>query len=425
MPEDVEHGKSKAGNGAGAHIAAVIFNRDGARDRLRRRIYELIEVGRGEDAASRRIDSFLIALILLNIAAFCAETVPSLNQAYGRWFQAFEIFSVVVFTVEYALRIWTAVEVPFLKRMSPLAARLSFARRPYLVIDLLAILPFYLSGMLGIDARVLRIFRLLRFLKLARYSPALHTLVRVLQNERRTLSGAGLLLLGALVLASTGIYYLEHKAQPDKFGSIPEAAWWAMATLSTVGYGDVSPITPLGKLFGGLVMICGLCILALPVAIISAGFAQEAGRRDFVVTWSLMSRIPIFAELDASSIAAIMPHLHAQNLPPHVDVIPAGGPGDAMYFVAAGQVRMRAPGRELTFGTGDFFGIVAMLESDVHQGTYTTVSRCRLLKLFKEDFARLQNASPTVADHIRNVALQRRLAREAQEIRPAVVAADA
>lgn len=425
MSDSAERGEPKPGESASSRLAAVIFNRDGARDRLRRRVYEVIEVGRGEDRGSRRFDSFIVALILLNIAAFCAETVPSLQQAYGRHFLAFEIFSVLIFTIEYVLRIWTAVEVPFLKRMSPFAARLAFARRPYQVIDLLAILPFYLGSMLGLDARVLRIFRLLRFLKLARYSPALHVLVRVLENERRSLTGAGLLLLGALILASTGIYYLEHKAQPDKFGSIPEAAWWAMATLTTVGYGDVTPITPLGKLFGGIVMFCGLCVLALPVAIISAGFAQEAGRRDFVVTWSLMSRIPIFADLDATSIAAIMPHLHAQNLPPHVDVLPAGGPGDAMYFVAAGQVRMRAPGRELTFGTGDFFGIVAMLENDVHQGTYTTVSRCRLLKLFKEDFSRLQNASPAVADHIRNVALQRRLAREAHESRPDVAAARA
>ena len=268
---------------------------------LRRRVYEIVEGGREGDVASRAFDTFIVALILLNIAAFAAETVPSLQAAHGRWFDAFELFSVAVFTLEYAARLWTAVEVPFLKRHRPLKARLLWARRPDLVIDLLAILPFYVQQMLGLDLRVLRVLRLLRFLKLSRYSPALHTLSRVLHNERRALMGAGLLLMAAVVLASTGVYYLEAAAQPDKFGSVPQSAWWAIATLTTVGYGDVTPVTPLGKLFGAFVMVCGLCVLALPVAIISTGFAQEAGRRDFVVNWSLMSRIPLLAELDASA----------------------------------------------------------------------------------------------------------------------------
>lgn len=385
---------------------------DTALDHLRRQAYEIVEGGRGSDPAANLFDSTIVALILLNVTAFAAETVPSLQTRYGAWFDVFEMLSVIVFTAEYAVRLWTAVEVPFLRRTPRWKARLTWATRPYLIIDLMAILPFYLGQLFALDLRILRVLRLLRFLKLSRYSPAIHTLVRVLNNERRALMAAGLLLLAAVLLASTGIYYLEQEAQPDKFGSVPESAWWAIATLTTVGYGDVAPITPLGRLFGGVVMVCGLCILALPVAIIATGFAQEVSRRDFVVTWSLMSRIPLLAELEAKDVAEIMPLLHAHNLPPKAEVIPAGAQATAMYFVASGRVQLLTPNGEISFATGEFFGVVSMLGNDVARGPYRTVGKCRLLKLYKHDFHRLEASNPTVAAHIRKVALDRQLARE-------------
>ena len=240
---------------------------------VRRRVYEVIEVGRGEDNVSRVIDWFLIALIVVNVIAFILETVPNVAAEYGGLLWAIEIFSVIVFTIEYALRIWSCVEVPFLKKLPPWRARMTFAARPYLIIDLLAILPFYLAFLLPVDLRILRVLRLFRFLKLARYSPAMHTLIRVLANERRALTGSLLLMIAMLLFSATGAWMIEREAQPEKFGSIPDAAWWAMATLTTVGYGDVSPVTPLGKFFGGFVMILGLGMFALPIAIISTGFA--------------------------------------------------------------------------------------------------------------------------------------------------------
>jgi voltage-gated potassium channel len=378
---------------------------------LRRQVFEIIEIGRGDDRLSRAFDACIIGLIMLNIAAFVAETVPELSTAYGPWFYAFEILSIVAFTIEYGLRIWTAVEMPFLARMTPWQARLHLATRAYLIIDLLAILPFYLGGLLGLDLRVLRVLRLLRFFKLSRYSPAMHTLLRVLRNEQRSLMGAGLLLVAALLLSATGMYYIEGAAQPDKFGSVPHAAYWAMTTLTTVGYGDVAPVTPLGKLWSMMTMLFGLCVLALPVAIISSGFAQEVGRRDFVVTWSLMSRIPLLAELDAREVAEVMPLLHAHNLPPNVEVIADGGHGKAMYFVAAGQVRLKGPQHEHVYATGDFFGVLSMLEKGAAEGSFITSSRCRLLKLFREDFHRLETTHPDVAAHIRATAERRRTAR--------------
>lgn len=371
---------------------------------LRRRIYAIIEGSQGERQGSHVFDAFIVTLILLNVAAFIAETVPRLAAEYGPWFHFFEIFSVTIFTIEYALRLWTAVEMPFLSRLPPWRARLKLAVRPALIIDLLAFLPFYLGFLFQLDLRVLRTLRLLRFLKLSRYSPAMHSLIRVISNERRALIGAGLLLVTAVLFAATGMYFLEGARQPDKFGSVPDAAWWAISTLTTVGYGDVTPQTPLGRIFGAVVMVTGLCILALPVAIISTGFAQEVGRRDFVVTWSLMSRIPMFADLDASAVGTIMPLLHSHNLPPHVEILAEGGEGRAMYFIASGKVRARSGNDVETLGAGDVFGVVAMLDNDVQKATFVTASRCRLLKLHREDFHRLAVANPTVAASIREKA---------------------
>jgi voltage-gated potassium channel len=278
----------------------------------------------------------------------------------------------------------------------------------------MAILPFYLGQLLPLDLRVLRVLRLLRLFKLSRYSPAMHTLMRVLSNERRSLTGAGFLLVAVLLLSATGMYYIEGTAQPDRFGSVPEAAYWAMTTLTTVGYGDVTPVTALGKLWAMLTMLLGLCILALPVAIISTGFAQEVGRRDFVVTWSLMSRIPLLAELEAKEVAQIMPLLHANNLPPNVEVIAEGSRGDAMYFIAKGQVRHTNKEHTRHYATGEFFGAVAVVDGDSHSGAFITVTKTRLLKLYREDFHRLEMINPAVGAHVRAIAEQRRLARETQ-----------
>ncbi|MGD9669081.1 MAG: cyclic nucleotide-gated ion channel [Hyphomicrobiaceae bacterium] len=375
--------------------------------RIRRRIYEIVEMGSGDDRTSKAFDTFIVALIPLNVAAFTAETVPSLEDAYRSQFFAFEVFSVAVFSVEYLLRLWVAVEVPFLKRLSPARARVSMALRPALIIDLLAILPFYLAQFFTIDLRVLRILRLVRFLKLSRYSPAMHTLIRVLSNERRALAGALLLLAAAVLFAASGMYYLEHAHQPDKFGTVPDAMWWAITTLTTVGYGDVVPVTPLGRMFGGIVMVVGLCILALPVAIISSGFAQELNRRDFVINWSLMSRIPMLAELDAHAVAAIIPMLHAHNYPPNMQIVDDGSPGDAVWFVASGRVMRRSEKGTRAYGTGDVFGTVAMIHGDTHHAAFHTSSKCRLLKLHREDFLRLEMTHPTITGHIRKLAKER------------------
>lgn len=371
---------------------------------LRRRVYDVVEGGQGETRESQIFDAAIVTLIVLNVAAMVLETVPSIRESYGPLLSLFETAVVAIFTAEYLLRLWSCVESPFLSRMSPLKARLSLARSPALIIDLLAILPFYLNELLPFNLGVLRMLRLLRFFKLSRYSPAMSTLIRVIENERKPLLGAALLLLTAILFSSTVMYYAEGAAQPENFGSIPSAAWWAITTLSTVGYGDVTPVTTLGRFFAGLTMVMGLCILALPVAIISTGFAQEVHRRDFVVNWSLMSRVPMLAGLDASEAAEIMPLLHAHNFPPKAELVRKGAAAEAIYFVASGSVDEHREDGKCSYGTGDVIGAAAMLGNTAYAANIYTVSRCRVLKLHKYDFDRIEAQFPQVAARIRDLA---------------------
>jgi voltage-gated potassium channel len=241
---------------------------------LRRQVHDILEVGGEAHPLGYAVNAFIVILIVLNAIAFAAETVDSLAARYGTLFRAFNFFSVIVFTVEYVLRLWAAVDIPTLSRMKPWQARARFASKPIMVIDLLAFLPWYLGWLFPVDLRFLRVLRLFRLLKFARYSPALQTLGRVLADEYRALLGALLVMLVLLLFSATALYYAERAAQPDTFGSVPQAAWWALETLTTVGYGDAIPATPIGKMLGGVVMLLGVFMFALPIAIISTGFSQ-------------------------------------------------------------------------------------------------------------------------------------------------------
>jgi voltage-gated potassium channel len=226
------------------------------------------------------INFFLVAIILLNVLALILESEPWLYAAYGPWFDYFEIFSVAVFSVEYVLRLWACTEHAQYAR--PIAGRLRYMVSFMAIIDLLAILPFYLVGLAGGYTRVLRLFRLFRLfrmLKLVRYSNALDTMSRVLRNKREEIIITMLVLTMVIIVSSTVMYYAENEAQPDKFPSILSAMWWAIITLATVGYGDVYPVTELGRAFGALTALFGVALFALPAGLIGAGFMEEIDRQ--------------------------------------------------------------------------------------------------------------------------------------------------
>jgi voltage-gated potassium channel len=380
----------------------------------RREVHDILEVGGDAHPAGRLVNAFIILLIFLNAIAFAAETVDGLAAQYGPAFRAFNVFSVIVFSIEYALRLWSAVDIPMLSRLPHWRARLRFAARPIMLIDLFAVLPFYLQWIYPMDLRVLRVLRLFRLLKLVRYSPALQTLGRVLADEYRALLGALLVILVLLLFASTAMYFLERGAQPDKFGSVPAAAWWALATLTTVGYGDVVPITPFGKLLGGVVMLLGVGMIALPVAIIATGFSQESSRHQFVVTWSMVARVPLFAAMDESEVAEITKLLYTRTYLPGVPMVHAGDAGDAMFLIASGEavVDIR-PGTHALLKEGDFFGEMALLERRRHKHDVVAKTRCRVYVLDAQSLSRLARRHPEILRRIRNVAEARTIADEA------------
>jgi voltage-gated potassium channel len=247
--------------------------------RLRRRVFELLDVPDASDRASRAVDIFILSLIALNTIALIVETLPGVPASFGTFFRWFEGVSVGVFTVEYLARLWASVEDP--RVHTPVVGRLRYAARPMMIVDLLAILPAFLP-FLGLDLRFVRAFRLMRVfrvLKVARYSSALQLLGRVFVNRRADLMLTAGAILIVLVIASSALYFAEREAQPASFESIPEAMWWAVVTLTTVGYGDIVPVTALGRLLGGVVALVGVCVIAIPTGIIGAGFAEELRAR--------------------------------------------------------------------------------------------------------------------------------------------------
>ena len=244
---------------------------------LRKRIWEVLEKGNSNDKVSFYTDIFLITLIIFNIIAVLLETVDSIYSKYALEFLIFERFSTAVFLVEYILRIWVCVEEKL--KNNKLITRLKYVSTWPAIIDLLAVLSGLLPMIFEVDLRILRALRMLRLLKFSRYFKVMNLLLGVLKEEKQSFLAAMFLLTIAMLIAKTGIYLFEKDAQPDKFSSIPEAMWWAIATLTTIGYGDVTPVTGMGKFFGAIIAIIGIGVVALPSGILASGFTDQLKRR--------------------------------------------------------------------------------------------------------------------------------------------------
>lgn len=373
----------------------------------RRRTYEILDQGMIGDSAAVRVHRTLVVLILVNVAAVVLESVPSLHQRYATVFTLIELCSVAVFTLEYAARLWSVVEHAPLAGRTPWRARLAALVSPAMVIDLVAILPFYLALVTTADLRVVLLVRLLRFFKLARYSPGLSSLAEAFWSERRALIACLVIFLGALIVAASAMHLAEHAAQPDKFGSIPETMWWAAITLTTVGYGDVYPITPLGKVVATVTAMFGLVMLALPGGIIATAFAREIQRRDFVVTWSMVARVPLFAGMDAVSIAEVMRVLKSATYEPGAIICRRAEAAHSMYLIAEGEVEVHLPKRTVTLSSGQFFGEIAVLHRVERSATITARGRVKLLALDAGDLHHLMRLHPSIDAVVRSTAAQR------------------
>jgi voltage-gated potassium channel len=376
------------------------------RAELRHRFYEILEHGPVAGTAGRWGDRLIALLIVINLAAVTLESVPSIQARYGALFVAIEVVSLVVFTIEYALRVWVAGEHGLHRHDGEWVARWRYISSAAGIIDLLAVLPFWFAFAVPADLRVIQVFRIVRFLKLARYSPGMRSLLDVLNAERRALASCFVVLIGMAVLFGAAMHLVEGGAQPDKFGTIPDAMWWALVTLSTIG-GDAAPLTPLGRVIAAVTIFFGLIMIALPVGIVATAFADQLRRRDFIITWGMVARVPLFAGLAAADIADIMRLMRAQTAEPGDVIVRRGEPAHSMYFLAAGEVEIEINDKRMRLQAGHFFGEIAVLRRARRSGTVTAVTRANLLILDAQDLHALMDRDPRVAERIHATARSR------------------
>ena len=264
---------------SGYRDRSTVRRRKFKRNRFKYFIFKMLEVTHHDDLLGKAFDNFMIALISLNVIAFAFETVYSISIPYKSYFNNFETFSVIIFTIEYCLRLWTST----LERQyrHPLWGRVKFIFRPLSIIDLLSILPYYLFIFFPnlVFIPEIHLLRLARLLKIGRYSESMRSLGNVVAAKRHDLLSATFTVFTLLMFSASLVYFAEQASQPELFSSIPASMWWSVVTLTSVGYGDVYPITPIGKLLGGVIAVLGLGLVALPTGILASGFAEEVQRK--------------------------------------------------------------------------------------------------------------------------------------------------
>lgn len=366
---------------------------------LRRRAYAMLEREPPVTRAVSFVHRALIGLILINIAAAVLDTVPKIHTAWERAFDAFEIVSLFVFSTEYVLRLWVAPEAG-LAETARWMTSLRWVISPAGLIDLAAIVPFAVDQVFDLDLRFIVLLRLLRFFKIARYSPGFHSLGEAVWSERHALT-ACLVILGSVILTSAGLtYVLEHNAQPDKFGTIPDAMWWAVATVTTVGYGDVVPVTSAGRIVGALTMVSGLLMLALPAGIVATSFANVIARRNFVLSAGLVVCMPLFAGLAPSQIFDLLPALSTRVFKPGEYILRRGESVETIYVVTDGQLEVQFGRKRRLLQPGDSFGG----QSHSTRKAVRATTRVRLLVLDALEAKWLLTSLPDFSDRITEAA---------------------
>jgi voltage-gated potassium channel len=369
------------------------------------RTYELLGDDSARSPARSAVAGFLLLAIVISGGATVLGTLPSLAPGWNAVLSAVKDAALIVFTLEYGLRLWIAPESIHHHAPNVAKARLAYARSFLGAVDLLVIVPYWLDLILSVGNEAVIVGQLLVALKLARYSPGLVLFVAVFRNERRTLLSELVVLSVLLLLASGLMYLIEHPAQPDVFVSIPHSLWWGIVTMATVGYGDMTPITPLGRILAGFVMLLGIAMIAVPAGILATGFGNEIRKRDFMVNSRTIAQLPLFAGLDASHIAEITRVLRPQAIPANSAIVRKGERADAMFFIVAGEVEVDVKPKPVVLGKGDFFGEIALLRDIERTATVTAITDCQLLALFVRDFGRLMEQFPN---------LKTALAREAE-----------
>ena len=281
-------------------------------ENIKKRTSELLSKGNITDKPSQYVDMALFILILLNVIAVCLESVQNIGNEYKKPFYYFEMFSVFIFGIEYLLRVWSAPAREDLGENSNFIKRLKYIFSFTGLVDFIAIIPSIITIFGGLDLRWLRVLRLLRLLKISNYSSAIEDFFSAIMADWRSFTAALYLVLVALFLSSALMYIAENESQPDKFSSIPETMWWSLITLTTVGYGDVSPITPFGKIIGAFTAIMGVCTVALLTGIVASAFANQRAQRTAILEAEINQALSdgVISDLEAKKIEKLRKELN-------------------------------------------------------------------------------------------------------------------
>jgi voltage-gated potassium channel len=376
---------------------------------LRTRIYGLLDPG-SEGHAARQVRTLEVLLILIGISSVSAGTVASLPSGTRAFAATITGLVAVIFFFEYLTRLWVAPESPHAHSVSAASSRLKWVLSPEGIVDLLAVIPALATAYGGgrLDAESASVFVLLWVLKLATHAPGVGLIARVFHNERSALAAAAALFMIVLFSAATIAHWLEGERQQEHFGNIPAALWWAVVTLTTTGYGDAVPLSPAGRVLGGIVMLCGISVLALLAGILATGFAAEVRRREFVRIWELVARVPFFSEVGAVAISDIVDRLRSRSYPAGATVIRKGTAGESMFFLVTGEVEVIIGERTLSLSDGDFFGEMALLDRKPRSADVVTVTPCTVLVLNVADFYQLAGQQPQLVAAIEAEAKRRR-----------------
>ncbi len=347
-----------------------------------------------------RRQSLMLHCLLLTVAlsAVAGLTVPQSDPAYLIGLQVLLWLCLGLFAAELTRQLWLRSRTRQWRE---------YLLSPRGLVDLLAVVPVPLALATGAPASTAWLLGSLWVLKLTRFVPGVTLLGRVIALEARPLASVLVIFLIILVFASVCLFVLERATQPEQFGSLPLSLWWAVTTLTTTGYGDAVPVTPLGRLVASLVMICGLGVFGLWTGILATGFAAEHRRRDFMRNWQLVTHVPLFSALDPTSAIEIARLLRRVDLAERTVVVRRGRPGDCMYFIADGEVEVRIEPRPVRLGPGQFFGEIALLDGSPRTATVVTTRPTTLLALGVPEFRSFAAVRPDIAELVDREAKKR------------------
>ncbi|UQD73973.1 cyclic nucleotide-gated ion channel/potassium channel family protein [Bradyrhizobium japonicum] len=350
--------------------------------------------------AGRNMTKAAYVAVGLGVLSMVLLTVNPAYETLHRWVDALLWACLVYFVFEWVVR---------LRHMAQTGRLSLYMTSSAGVVDALGALAVPVALLIGIEPKTAWLLSVLWVLKVVPGIPGLRQLRRVLVLESGPLVSVLVIFLMVVFLASVAEYFLERDVQPQTFGSVPAALWWAVVTLTTTGYGDVVPVTPLGRMVAAMVMISGLGVFGLWTGILATGFAAETRRDNFLKTWESVSKVPFFAALGPSAIADVTHMLRTMELPARTMIIRKGAQGDCMYFIAAGEVEVDLPGKKVRLGEGAFFGEMALLGSNKRGANVSTTKVSRLLVLDLVDFRVLMARHPDLAETIDAEAKRRTL----------------